>query len=257
MVNVQLGDVATWYDVHGDGEPVVLLHGGFVDSRMYKPALPLLVDRFQVFTVDRRGHGHTPDVEGPLSYDLMAEDMIAFLEKIVERPAHLVGHSDGADVALLVALRRPDLVRKLVMISGNFHHDGVLPGVMDDFGSAENIQYLGARYGEVSPDGEEHFPVVAEKVLAMGRTEPDLTAADLRALAPRTLVMAGDDDAIALEHTVELYRAIPDSELAIVPGTSHLLVMEKPDTVYPLIADFLSKDPVPTRQPIRRAERAH
>ncbi|MFI6870926.1 alpha/beta fold hydrolase [Nocardia sp. NPDC050406] len=257
MVNVQLGDVATWYDVHGDGEPVVLLHGGFVDSRMFKPALPLLVDRFQVFTVDRRGQGHTPDVEGPLSYDVMAEDMIAFLEKVVPGPAHLVGHSDGANVALLVALRRPDLVRKLVLISGNYHHDGVLPGVLDGFDDEETVQFLGARYGEVSPHGEDHYPVLVAKLLDMGRTQPTLNPDDLRALTPRTLVVAGDDDAVALEHTIELYRAVPDSELAVVPGTSHLLVMEKPETVYPLISDFLSNDPVPTRQPIRRAQHAH
>lgn len=254
MVNVQLGDVATWYDVHGDGQPLVLLHGGFVDSRMFQPALPLLVDRFRVYTVDRRGHGHTPDIDGPLSYDAMAEDLIAFLERIVGEPAHLVGHSDGANVALLVALRRPDLVRKIVMISGNFHHDGVLPGVLDGFGDAETVQFLGARYGEVSPQGEEHYPTVVRKLLEMGRTQPTLTTDDLKAVTPRTLIVAGDDDAVSLEHTLELYRAVPDAELAVVPGTSHLLVMEKPDTVYPLIADFLSKDPVPTRQPIRRAQ---
>ncbi|MBL1073367.1 alpha/beta hydrolase [Nocardia sp. 2] len=253
MVNVQLGDVATWYNVHGDGEPLVLLHGGFVDSRMFQPALPMLVDRFHAYVVDRRGHGHTPDVDGPFTYEVMADDMIAFLEKVVGEPAHLVGHSDGANVALMVALKRPDLVRKLVMISGNFHFSGVLPGVMDGFGSQETIEFLGGRYGEVSPEGEDHFPVVAQKVVEMGRTQPALGADELAGVRARTLVVSGDDDAIALEHTVALYRAIPDSELAVVPGTSHLLVMEKPERVYPLVADFLLNDPVPTRQPIRRA----
>ncbi|QLY31175.1 alpha/beta fold hydrolase [Nocardia huaxiensis] len=253
MVNVQLGDVATWYNVHGDGEPLVLLHGGFVDSRMFQPALPMLVDRFHAYRVDRRGHGHTPDVDGPMTYDGMADDMIAFLEKVVGEAAHLVGHSDGANVALMVALKRPDLVRKLVLISGNFHHEGMLPGVLDGFDSPETIEFLGSRYGEVSPDGEDHYPVVVAKIIEMGRTQPTLTSADLAGVRARTLVVSGDDDAIALEHTLELYRGIPDSELAVVPGTSHLLVMEKPERVYPLIADFLLNDPVPTRQPIRRA----
>lgn len=253
MVNIQLGDVATWYDVHGDGEPVVLLHGAFVDSRMFAPAMPALVGRFRVYTTDRRGHGHTPDVDGPLSYDLMAEDLINFLEKLVGEPAHLVGHSDGANVALTVALRRPDLVRKLVLISGNFHHDGVLPGVLDDFEDAETQRYLAGRYAEVSPHGEGHFPIVARKMLDMGRTGPTLTPADLGAIPNRTLVMSGDDDAIALEHTIALYRAIPNSELSITANASHLLVMEKPNQVYSEIADFLTNEPVPTRQPIRRA----
>ncbi|MFF2553407.1 alpha/beta fold hydrolase [Nocardia sp. NPDC058058] len=253
MVNMQLGDVAAWYDVHGDGEAVVLLHGAFVDSRMFAPAMPSLVGRFRVYTNDRRGHGHTPDVPGPISYDVMAEDTIAFLEQVVREPAHLIGHSDGANVALLVALRRPDLVRKLVLISGNFHYDGILPGVLDGFEDEETMRYLGSNYGAVSPDGEEHFPIVARKLAEMWETQPDLTPEDLKAVSTRTLVMSGDDDSVSLEHTIALYRAIADSELAIIPGTSHLLVMEKPNEVYPLIADFLTNDPVPTRQPIRRA----
>ncbi|WP_327143117.1 alpha/beta fold hydrolase [Nocardia sp. NBC_01327] len=253
MVNIQLGDVATWYDVHGDGESVVLLHGAFVDARMFAPAMPSLVGRFRVYKTDRRGHGHTPDVAGPLSYDVMAEDTIAFLEKVVGEPAHLVGHSDGANVALLVALRRPDLVRKLVLISGNFHYDGILPGVLDGFEDPETLRYLAMNYGEVSPDGEDHFPIVARKLAEMWETQPDLTPEDLHSISTPTLVMASDDDSVSLEHTLALYRAIPNSQLAIVPGTSHLLVMEKPNEIYPQIAGFLSHDPVPTRLPIRRA----
>lgn len=253
MAIIQLGDVLTWYDERGVGEPVVLLHSGFVDSRTFAPALPMLGDRFHVFTVDRRGHGRTPDVDGPISYDLMAQDMIAFLEKVVGGPAHLVGHSDGANVSMLVAIRRPDLVRKLVLISGNFRYDGLAPGVLEGFADESVVQALGPRYGQVSPDGEEHFPVVIKKLLQMAAAEPTLTEDDLKRVTNRTLVMASDDDAVTLEHTIALYRAILDSELAIVPGTSHLLVMEKPDEVYQLVVDFLTAEPVQTRQPIRRA----
>lgn len=253
MVNIQLGDVATWFDVRGDGEPLVLLHGGFVDSRMFAPALPLLVSRFHVYRMDRRGHGHTPDVPGPLSYRTMGADLIAFLEQVVGGPAHLVGHSDGANVALRVALDRPDLVRKLVMISGNFHHDGLVPGVLDSFEDEEAMAFLARGHGEVSPDGEEHFGELAAKVVAMGRTEPDLTRDDLAGVAARTLVVSGDDDMVTLEHTIDLYRGIPDAELAVVPGTSHLLVMEKPEQVYGLVRDFLRDEPVQTRMPLRRA----
>jgi pimeloyl-ACP methyl ester carboxylesterase len=254
MAIIELHGVRTWYDLHGtEGEPVVLLHGGLVDSRFFDNALPLLGAGARLFTVDRRGHGRTPDVDGPITYDLMADDMIAFLEEVVGGPAHLVGHSDGANVALLVALRRPDLVRKAVLISGNFHYDGVLPVIFDDLTDPDVLAVLGPRHGEVSPDGEAHFPVLAEKVLRMARAEPALTEDDLAGVAVRTLVMAGDDDAVRLDHTAALYRAIPDSELAIVPGTSHLLVMEKLATVYGLIADFLATDAVPTWAPIRRA----
>ncbi|QBS45188.1 alpha/beta fold hydrolase [Nocardia sp. CS682] len=251
--DVQLGAVRTWYDETGDGEPVLLLHGGFVDSRSFEPAVAGLAEHFRVYRMDRRGHGRTPDVAGPISYDLMAQDTIAFLDTVVGGAAHLVGYSDGAVVALLVALRRPDLVRKLVSISGNFHHDGLLPGVLDGFAHEEPMRRLAARYGEVSPDGEEHFRVVAEKLLSMARAEPTLTVEELAGIASRTLVIAADDDAMSLEHTIALYRAIPDSELAIIPGTSHLLVVEKPAEVYRVVGSFLTTDAARTWQPIRRA----
>ncbi|MEV6278790.1 alpha/beta hydrolase [Nocardia sp. NPDC051832] len=254
MVNyVELGAVRTWYDESGAGEPVLLLHGGFVDSRSFDPAVPGLAERFRVYRMDRRGHGRTPDVEGPFTYDAMAQDTIAFLDEVAGGPAHLVGYSDGGIVALLVAIRRPDLVAKLVLISANFHHDGLVPGVLESFADEEPMRRLAARYGEVSPDGEAHFQVVAQKVLAMPRSQPTLTSEDLASITARTLVLAADDDAMTLEHTIALYRAIPNSELSIVPGTSHLLVVEKPAEVYRLVGDFLTSEPPRTWQPIRRA----
>ncbi|MFE9581872.1 alpha/beta fold hydrolase [Nocardia sp. NPDC006044] len=253
MTAVQLGEVQTWYDEIGSGEAVLLLHGGFVDSRSFEPAVAGLAEHFRVFRMDRRGHGRTPDVEGPISYDLMAQDTIAFLDQVVGGPAHLVGYSDGAIVALLIAIRRPDLVGKLVSISGNFHRDGILPGVLDGFGHEEPMRRLAARYGEVSPDGEEHFAVVAEKLLRMAREEPAMSVEDLAGITSRTLVIAADDDAVSLEHTIALYRAIPDSELAVIPGTSHLLVVEKPAEVYRVVGNFLTTDAARTWQPIRRA----
>ncbi|MBF6328575.1 alpha/beta fold hydrolase [Nocardia transvalensis] len=253
MTYVRLGAVNTWYDVYGEGEPLLLLHGGFADSRSFEPAIPLLTKHFRVFTVDRRGHGRTPDVDGPFSYEIMAQDMIAFLEQVVGGPAHLVGYSDGANVALLMALKRPDLVRKYVSVSGNFHHNGLVPGSMD-FDDAVLARFA-PHYGEASPDGIEHFPVVARKGLEMGKTQPELTAADLAGVSARTLVLASDDDMVTLEHTIEFYRAIPDSELAIVPGTSHVLILEKPTQVYNTVLDFLTSDPVRPLFPLRRAQR--
>src|SRR5512132_3263013 len=117
---VELGGVRTWYDESGEGEPLVLLHGGLVDARFFEKNIGPLAARFHVFTPERRGHGHTPDVDGPITYELMAQDTIAFLETVVGGPAHLVGHSDGAFVAMLVAMRRPELVRELVLVSGGF-----------------------------------------------------------------------------------------------------------------------------------------
>jgi pimeloyl-ACP methyl ester carboxylesterase len=124
---VQLGEVHTYYEIDGSGEPLVLLHPGHADSRAFEINVPGLSERFRVCRPDGRGHGRTPDVEGPISYDVMADDTIAFIEEVVGGPACVAGHSGGAPVALLVALKRPDLVRRLVFASGVFHHDGWAP----------------------------------------------------------------------------------------------------------------------------------
>lgn len=251
---VQLGEVHTWYDQHGDGEPLVLLHPAAADARAFNPNLEALAARFKVFTPERRGHGRTPDVEGPITFELMAQDTIAFIERRVHEPAHLVGMSDGATVALYVAVRRPDLVRRLVAVGGAAHRDGWLPGAADlDEASAA---FLASGYGEVSPDGVEHFGVVAEKVARMHEIEPDLTPEDLATVRNRAMVMVGDDDEVRLEHALEMYRAFPDSELTVVPGTSHGLLVEKPALCNSIIVEFLATEPVPTLAPIRRASTA-
>ena len=247
---VQLGEVRTWYDEVGSGPPLVALHGGFADARNFGANRDALASAFRVFLPERRGHGHTGDVPGPITYEVMAEDTIAFLDRVVGGPARLVGHSDGADVGLLVALRRPDLVERLVGISANFHHDGLIPGAI---GAAEVAEFVGPDYAEMSPDGIGHLPEITAKLDRMWASGPTLTTDDLRAITTRTLVMVGDDDAVTLEHTLALYRALPNAELAVVPGTSHVLIMEKPDLCNRLMLDFLTGDPVPTFLPIRRA----
>jgi pimeloyl-ACP methyl ester carboxylesterase len=251
MSYVDAGGAKTWYAEHGTGDPLLLLHGGFTDASEFGGTLPALAEHFHVFTPERRGHGHTADVPGPISYALMAADTVVFLEQLKIGRSHLVGHSDGANVALLVALARPDLVDRLVLISGNFHHDGLVAEL--DLNELAANDYLADAYGQISPDGRDHFPVVAAKIFRMATTEPTLTPADLANVAARTLVMAGDDDMIPAEHTLVLYRSIPDSELAVVPGTSHALIIEKPDLCNRIILDFLTKDPAPTYMPVRRA----
>jgi alpha/beta hydrolase fold len=121
---IELGDVSTWWEVEGDGEPLVLLHPGGADSRAYDDNLPGLAKAFRCYRYDRRGQGRTPDVGGPITFAAMTDDAIAFIETAVGAPAHLVGHSIGAPVGLLVAQKRPDLVRGLVFSEGVFHHDG-------------------------------------------------------------------------------------------------------------------------------------
>ena len=252
---VQTGVVNTWYDEFGAGDPLVLLHGGLVDARWFDPNRAPLAERFHVYTPERRGHGHTADVDGPITYQVMADDTIAFLDAVLGGPADLVGHSDGAFVAMLVAIQRPDLVSRLVMISGGFDKSGEAVPDME-FDVDQVVQFLGAAYGEVSPDGEEHFPVVATKVGEMAAKEPHLDVAELGRVTARTLLLFADDDLVTRQHCVDMYEAMPTAELAIVPGTSHFLTQEKPHLVNAIVLDFLTNEPVPTTAPIRRAPTA-
>jgi pimeloyl-ACP methyl ester carboxylesterase len=250
---VMLGDVDTWYDEAGSGDPLVLLHpgGAGVDARALGPNLGPLAERFRVYTPERRAHGRTPDVAGPITYEAMAQDTIAFLEAVVGGRAHLVGSSDGAIVALYVALRRPDLVDRLVLVAGVFHFKGWHADVLE--AATEPPAFLERLYGQLSPDGPEHYPVVVEKMAAMHSTGPTLTIEDLGGVRSRTLVMVSDDDEVPLEHAATMYRAIPDAELMVVPGTSHGLLVEKPELCNDVIVQFLATDPVRVMAPIRRA----
>jgi pimeloyl-ACP methyl ester carboxylesterase len=247
----EIGGLRTWYDERGEGEPLVLLHPGGADARAWAPNLDALAEHFHVFTPERRGHGRTPDVEGPITYELMAQDTIAFLEGTVGGPAHLVGCSAGASVGLLVALRRRDLARRVVLISGVFHRDGWVSGAIDPDASPPEV--LARGYAGLSPDGADHFQVVTAKLARMNWAEPTLDASDLSGVTSRTLVVIGDDDEVTLEHATAMYRGISNAELAVIPGTSHGLLHEKPALCNTIIVDFLTTDAVDTIAPVRRA----
>jgi pimeloyl-ACP methyl ester carboxylesterase len=251
MTYVDLNGVKTWYDERGTGEPLVMLHPGLADSRALRPNVDAMAASFRVLLPERRGHGRTPDVGGPITFDSMAEDTIAFLERVVGAPARLFGCSDGAIVALMVALRRPDLVSRLVFVAGVFHHSGWAPGVIDP--RNEPPEFMAKLYGEVSPDGIDHWPVVVDKLAREHLVEPCLVSDELSRITCRTLVMIGDDDEVEIQHATALYRAIPRAELAVIPGTSHGLLVEKAAVCNSLIHDFLWNEPVQTLAPIRRA----
>jgi pimeloyl-ACP methyl ester carboxylesterase len=250
---VMLGEVNTWYDQAGQGTPLVLLHpgGAGVDARALRANFGPLAEHFRVYAPERRAHGRTADMAGPITFEAMAQDTITFIETVVGGPAHLAGISDGGIVALYVAVRRPDLVDRLALIASVFHFDGWAPQVLDS--AAEPPAFLQRLYSELSPDGAEHYPVVVDKLAKMHASEPTFTTEDLAAVRSRTLVMVADDDEVVLEHAVAAYRAIPDAELMVVPGTSHGLMVEKPEFCNEVIVQFLAGDPVTQMAPIRRA----
>ena len=188
--------IQTWWDVHGEGEPLVLLHPGGADSRAYDVNLEGLAAAFRCYRFDRRGQGRTPDPGGEITFADMTADTVEFIETVVGEPVHLVGHSVGAPVGLLVAQRRPDLVRGLVFSEGVFHFDGWLPGVLDPLPD-DVLEFLGG------------------------------------------LMFADNEGEVRWEHVHAMHGALPHAQLAVVPGTGHGLLADKPDLCNRLIADFL------------------
>lgn len=234
-----------WHEVTGEGEPVVLLHGAFAGASSWFAQVPALAAAgYRVYVPERRGHAHTADVAGPLTYAVMAEDTIAYLDLVVGR-AHLVGWSDGAVVAVLVAMGRPDLVDRMVVIGQYYNSSGraeseTIKALLANREGA--MSFLRAGYDPISPDGPEHFPVVFDKILEMIEREPEIDLADLAAIAAPTLVLQGDQDEVSLAHSAAVAAALPAGRLAVLPG-SHALPIESPEVLNPLLVSFLTGGP--------------
>jgi pimeloyl-ACP methyl ester carboxylesterase len=245
---------STWVsDDRSDLSPILLLHGGLLSSLTSWSDVPeRLRGHHRVIMFDRRGHGRTADTPEPFHYRSMAQEAAAVIEALDLGPVNAVGYSDGANLLLHLALDRPELLRAMVLISGNFHHEALYPDVaqmLDSF-----VEGSAALYAEYSPDGVEHWPAVAAKGLKMGvHEEPTFSVEDLASISTPTLVLAGDDDMFPAAHTVSLFDALPNAQLAILPSTSHLVVFEQPTLVAELIlAFFATTGRRQTLAPIRR-----
>lgn len=242
---IDTNGVPTYYEVEGDGEPLVLLHGGLCAIETLSGLRKALAAHFRVYLPERRGHGRTPDVDGPYSYGLFADDTIAFIEALELGSAHVVGFSDGATVGLLTALRRPDLVRGLVHIGQQVNPSGLRPEFVGMFELDAMPQgmlppMLRELYDAVSPDGPDHWDVVAGKVWQLIRSEPNIGITQLTDVRAPALVMLGEHDIVTEAHASAMVDAIPDSRLLVVPDAAHGLPMEQPDLVGKHIVEFLA-----------------
>ena len=239
------------YEWINNGEAVVLLHGGLSQtSHWEQQVLPAIEDEFHVFGYDRTAHGFTGDREGSMHFDYQLKEAIAYLETVVKEPAHLIGYSDGGIIALLAAINRPDLVRSVITLGANFHHSGTLP--LPDFEGTVSEEDQ-EEYNQTSPDAPETLVRKIKKMIDIWRSDPTLEKTDLLNIQCPVLVMAGDDDVIAHNHTIELFENIPLGQLAILPGTSHQFIKEKPALAQLLMREFLEDLTYPvTKMPIRR-----
>jgi pimeloyl-ACP methyl ester carboxylesterase len=247
-VYVSANGVRTYYEIIGEGDPVVLLHGGLCTIETWGPQLPALAAKYRVYLPERRGHGRTPDVAGPITYANMTSDTIAFMDALRIKSAYLIGWSDGALIGLLVAMQRPDLVKKLAFISQPINESGMPPKflAMSKTMRPEHFPPMFEQaYAAVSPDGPAHFGVVIEKLLALWRIDPGVQLEQLEAVKAPTLIMAGDDDMMSIPHAYAMQQALTTAQLAIVPGTTHALASEKPALVNQLLLDFLEDEQTP------------
>lgn len=236
-----VNDLDMYYQEHGSGDPLVLLHGGLITIDVsFGELLPVLATTRRVIAVEQQGHGHTPDIDRPLTFDQMADDTAALLRQVGVERADLFGYSDGGIVALGMAIRHPDLVRKLVVAGTNFNNDGLYPEILDFFRhvTIDDLGDLGDDYAAVAPN-PAGWPALVAKVFRQALEFPGWRADDLRAIRSPTFVIAGDDDIIRPEHAVELYRLIPNARLAILPGTDHQQIVKRADWLLSMIPLFL------------------
>jgi pimeloyl-ACP methyl ester carboxylesterase len=239
------------YEWENNGEAVVMLHGGLSQTSHWdSQVLPAIEDDFHPYAYDRTAHGFSSDREGSLHFDYQTNEAIAYLENIVKGPAHLIGYSDGGIIALMVAIQRPELVRSIITLGANFHHNGTLP--LPDFDGLVSPEDQ-EEYERTSPDAPHTLAEKINRMMVIWRSEPNLSTNELAKIQCPVLVMAGDDDVIAHNHTIELFESIPLGQLAIIPGTSHQLIKEKPAIAQLFIREFLEDLSYPqTRMPMRR-----
>ena len=248
-----------YYEIHGSdrtggGTPLVLLHGAFsAIGTSFGRLLPGLAEGRQIIGLEQQAHGRTADIDRPLSMELMADDTAAALGHLGIEKADFFGYSMGAGVALRTAIRHPGLVRKLVLATPISKGSGVHPGLMEGLGEMKPEQMFGSQWHEeylrIAPD-PGHFAAFFAKKTQMDKATKDIPDDTIRAIAAPTLLIAGDSDIVRPEHAVELFRllgggvigdlaGLPKSQLAILPGTTHVTLAERVDLMIPAIVPFL------------------
>jgi pimeloyl-ACP methyl ester carboxylesterase len=254
---IDIDGLPVFYETEGDGDPIVLLHGGLADNSTWAAQFGGFSPHRWVIAPERQGHGHTPDRPGPITYEAMADQTVRFLVALDLGPVDLLGWSDGGMVGTLIAAEHPDLVRTLSVTGSGFSSAGYVPGAMEEFLALppddEEMALFAAMYAGASPDGPEHFPEMWEKIRTLWAEPFDWTDQLKRITAP-TLVIVGDDDYIAVGHAEEFSRGVSNGQLAVVPGASHLLPMEKPDLFNELVLAFTAQPLPATMMPIRRKD---
>jgi pimeloyl-ACP methyl ester carboxylesterase len=256
-----------YYEIHGSGsgEPLVLLHGSYMTiTNNWTGWIGELSKTRTVIAVEMQGHGRTADINRDFSYENLADDVAATLDYLKIKQADLLGYSMGGGVAMQVAIRHPEKVRKVISVSAFFRHDGLVKEALDAFPKLTADTFKGSpietEYKKLSPTPNE-FPNFVKRVVAMALKSYDFGAAKLKATKAPFLFIHGDADGVRLDHIAEMFRLKGDeihgdlrprseSRLAVLPNTTHVTLMEKRNAIIPMVNDFL--DASVTRSPISR-----
>ena len=228
-----------YYEIHGTGRPLVLLHGAFGLATVY----PTLAKNRQVIAVELQGHGHTADIDRPLTFENMADDVAALLKHLKIEQADFFGYSMGGNVALAVAIRHPNLVGRVAINGSN---SGKIEDAYDPetFNQFKNLPadfappMLKSPYDKVAPDPKQ-WPALVAKVKKMGLEFKGFARADMKSIKAPLLITLGDRDAVRPEHAVEMFRLIPNAQLAVFPGGDHFLLWTNSEKVLAPVAVFL------------------
>ncbi len=243
-----------YYEIYGTGQPLVLLHGAFsAIGTSFGLLLPVLSQNHQVIAVELQGHGRTADINRPLTIDNLADDVVDLLDHLDVQQADIFGYSLGAGVALQVAIRHADRVRKLVLVSLTINKAGYHPGLAEGMAALQPEQLHGSpfyeEYARLAPRPED-FPRLVEKVKEMDANIQDWPDETFGSVQAPALIMIGDSDIMRPEHAVEMFRllgggqpgdmqGLPKSQLAVLPGTTHVTIVQKSDLLPPMIESFL------------------
>jgi pimeloyl-ACP methyl ester carboxylesterase len=249
-----------YYEMHGSGQPLVLLHGNLSTiGSSFGKVLPALSATRRVIAVEQQGHGHTADIGRPFSIGQWAEDTTALLHHLKIEQADFFGYSSGGAVALEIALRSPDLMRKLVWAGGSsYRKDGLYPELAAGEEAMRPEDLDGSpfqqEYVRVAPH-PEHWHRLVAKIVELDRTIADWPSDTIASLKPPALLIIGDSDIVRPEHVVEMFRllgggvagdlvGLPRSQLAVLPGTTHVTLVDRADWLTSMILAFLDA-PVP------------
>jgi pimeloyl-ACP methyl ester carboxylesterase len=247
-----------YYEIHGTGKPLIVIHGAYMTIEAMGAIIPKLAESRQVIAVELQGHGRTADIaDRPLSMEQMADDVAALMTHLNIETADVFGYSLGGGVALQLALQHSERVNKLILVSSTYNTQGFYPELLGFIDQITPEIFVGspmeAEYQRLAPN-PENFGMLVTKLTELTKTVQDVSPDEIRAIQAPTLVMVGDADNIRPEHALDLYKlrgggvpgdivGAPASQLAIIPGATHVTIIDRVDALAMFTNEFLDAAP--------------